>query len=145
MVIIVIYKQSYADVKERLKDSAFGMVRVKNIGAIPDSFHFQYRLIWESPNMWKPSDNSFASWKDKSSGRAASQSENNPKDEVSLLHYPPEDMFSYTSIDANIPPFQMDSDTLPHSGIEGLWTGLVRKGWQRGTRIGQWRDACQHR
>ncbi|KXN81070.1 hypothetical protein AN958_06143 [Leucoagaricus sp. SymC.cos] len=103
-----IYRQTYADVKVRLENFAFGM----------------FRLIWESPDSWRPADNSFAAWEDISTDRDESQIEDYDEEDLRLLHFPNQDTFSYKSIDIDMAPFQMDSNYPSNPiGLEGLWTG----------------------
>lgn len=84
----------------------------------------QYRLIWENPDSWKRLENSFAAWQDRSTDKDESSEDGYNPDDVQLLHHPTQDTFSYTSIDTDLPPFQLDTDTPYYSfGIEGLWTG----------------------
>ncbi|KAF9447895.1 hypothetical protein P691DRAFT_705894 [Macrolepiota fuliginosa MF-IS2] len=103
-----IYKQVYVDAQRQLENFAFGM----------------YCLIHESPDSWKPIDNSFAAWQDTSTDKDESQVDTFQPEDVELLHYPTQDTFSYTSIDVDLPPFRLDADTPAQSpGIDGIWTG----------------------
>ncbi|KAF9447906.1 hypothetical protein P691DRAFT_775794 [Macrolepiota fuliginosa MF-IS2] len=104
----VIYKQVYVDAQRQLENFAFGM----------------YCLIHESPDSWKPIDNSFAAWQDTSTNKDESQVDTFQPEDIELLHYPIQDTFSYASIDVDLPPFRLDADTPGYaSGIDGIWTG----------------------
>jgi hypothetical protein len=44
--------------------------------------------------------------------------------DLQLLHHPPQDTFSYASIDVDLPANQLDSETPSFSsGLDGVWTG----------------------
>lgn len=69
-------------------------------------------------------ENSFATWQDISTDRDECQEDEFRPEDVELLHYPPQDTFSYQSIDADLPPFQLEADATAYSsGLDGIWTG----------------------
>ncbi|KAJ3559705.1 hypothetical protein NP233_g11198 [Leucocoprinus birnbaumii] len=94
-----------------------------------------YRLIWESPDSWNPSENSIAYWQDQSTERDEGD-DVYAEDALKLLYLPPQNTFSYTPIDFDIPPFQLNSDSPPYpDGLEGIWTGQCHTPGSDGARI----------